>query len=132
MTITTICQDKRVRRRKIRERNAAAKDKVYALDYIDISDDYRTLTVYFLGKAPQAPNAIQKENVRIEGGRRIRDIKVVSVNVHHESGPERDDYMERRLDNFGDNSTYTLRLLTQTKDQRGHTVETPFAGFDSH
>jgi hypothetical protein len=131
MTITTICQDKRIRRREIRKRNAAAKDKVYALDYVDVSDDYRTLTVYFLGKAPQAPNAIQKENVRIEGGRRIRDITVVSFNVHHESGPERDDYMEVRLDKFGDNTTYTLRLVTQTKDQHSHIVETPFAGFDS-
>jgi Baseplate J-like protein len=131
MTITTICQDKRVRRRKIRERNAAKDKKVYALDYIDISDDYRTLTVYFLGKAPQAPHAIHKENVRIDGGRRIRDIQVLDVSVHHESGPERDDYMEVRLDKFGDFSTYTLRLVTQTQDQHGHIVETPFADFDS-
>lgn len=105
------------------------KDNVYALDYIDVGDDYRTLTVYFLGKAPKEPK-IGKENVRIEGGRRIRDIQVVSVKVHHESGPERDDYMQVVVDKSGDFSIYTLRLGIPGKDQHGRPVFKPFKGFD--
>ncbi len=130
MKITTTCQDKRQRRHKIRERNAAKKDKVYALDYVDVGDDYRALTVYFLGKAPKEPK-IEKENVRIKGGRRIRDIQVVSARVHHESGPERDDYMQVVVDKAGDFSTYTLSLGVPGKDQHGHPVFKPFEGFDS-
>src|SRR6266487_1428905 len=130
MKITTTCQDKRPRRRKIRERNAAEKNKIYALGYIDVSDDYHTLRVYFLGKAPKKPNEIKKENVRIEGGRRIRDIRVVGVNVHHESGPERDDYMDVVVDKPGDFATYTLRLGVPGKDEHGRSVFNPFANFD--
>jgi hypothetical protein len=129
MKITTTCQDKSRRRHKIRERNAAEKNKVYALDYVDVGEDYRTLTVYFLGKAPKEPK-IGKENVRIEGGRRIRDIEVVSVKVHHESGPERDDYMQVVVDKAGDFSSYTLRLGIPGKDQHGRPVFKPFEGFD--
>jgi hypothetical protein len=129
MKITTTCTDKSRRRYKIRERNAVGKDNVYALDYIDEGDDYRTLTVYFLGKAPKEPK-IGKENVRIEGGRRIRDIQVVSVRVHHESGPERDDYMQVVVDKAGDFSIYTLRLGIPGKDQHGRPVFKPFKGFD--
>src|SRR5258708_30917580 len=130
MKITTTCQDKRQRRHKIRERNAAKKDKVYALDYVDVGDDYRALTVYFLGKAPKEPK-IEKENVRIKGGRRIRDIQVVSARVHHESGPERDDYMHVVVDKPGDFSTYTLHLGVPGKDEHGRPVFKPFEGFDS-
>src|SRR6266849_7576346 len=130
MTITTTCQDKSQRRHRIRERNAAKKEKVYALDYVDVGDDYRTLTVYFLGKAPKEPK-IEKENVRIKGGRRINDIQVVSVRVHHESGPERDDYMHVMVDKAGDFSTYTLSLGMPGKDQHGHPVFKSFEGFDS-
>ncbi|GAC1342969.1 MAG: putative baseplate assembly protein [Ktedonobacteraceae bacterium] len=131
MKITTICQDTRQRRHKIRERNAAEKNKIYALDYVDVGDDYHTLTVYFLGKAPRKPNEIQKENVRIAGGQRIRDIKVESVRVHHETGPERDDYMQVVVDKPGDYSTYTLSLGVPGIDVHGHPVFNPFEGFDS-
>src|SRR5260370_21939280 len=130
MKITTTCQDKRQRRHKLRERNAAKKDKVYALDYVDVGDDYRALTVYFLGKAPKEPK-IEKENVRIKGGRRIRDIQVVSARVHHESGPERDDYMQVVVDKAGDFSTYTLSLGVQGKEKHVHPVFKPFEVFDS-
>jgi len=130
MKITTTCQDKRPRRRKIRERNAAEKNKIYALDYIDVSDDYHTLRVYFLGQAPKKPNEIKKENVRIEGGRRTRDIHVTGVNVHHESGPERDDYMDVVVDKPGDFATYTLRLGVPGKDEHGRPLFKPFEGFD--
>ena len=91
MKTSEICQDKHKRRHRLREHNAGGK--VYGMDYLDVSDDTRTLTVYFLGKAPKT---ITKDNVRIEGGRRIRDIAVVDVKVHREKGPERDDYMRIR------------------------------------
>lgn len=120
-----ICQDKHKRRHRIRERSV--KGNMYGLDYVDISQDQRTLTVYFLGKGPKT---LKQENVRIEGGRRIRDIQVVGFKLHHESGPERDDYMQVTVDKPGDFSTYTLRLVMPSVDSQGHPVDLPFEGFD--
>src|SRR5215469_12276899 len=97
MKTSEICQDKHKRRHRIRERSV--KGYVYGMDYVDVSTDQRTLTVYFLGKGPKT---LKQENVRIVGGRRIRDLKVVSFKLHHESGPERDDYMQVTVDKPGD------------------------------
>ncbi len=125
MKTSEICQDKHKRRHRIREHNAGGK--VYGIDYLDVSDDTCTLTVYFLGKAPKT---ITKDNVRIEGGRRIRDINVVDVKVHREKGPERDDYMRVMVDKPGDFSTYTLRLVMPGVDVQGQPIDIPLEGFD--
>ena len=75
---------------------------------MEVSDDQVTLTVYFLGKAPQP---LTKGAVRVEGGRRIRDIKVIALDVVRDPDPELDDYAIVRVDKAGDFSTYTLRLV---------------------
>jgi hypothetical protein len=84
------------------------------LDYVEVDDDQVTLTVYFLGKLP---TNLRKESgelaahVRIEGGRRIRDISVVQVEPRVVKDPELDDAMIVTVDKPGDFSTYTLRLV---------------------
>lgn len=97
-----ICQDER-RRHKVRE-----KEGFNGLDYLEVSDDQRTLTVYFLNKAPQG---IGEENVHITGGRRVRDIQVTEVRVCRRERDERDDCMVVRVNKPGDFSTYQLCLV---------------------
>lgn len=88
-----------------------AKPELNGLDYVDVSDDQRSLTVYFLGKALQAIKKGRTEYFRIEGGRRIRNIRVTGVDVVRETDPELDDYVTVQVDKPGDCSTYTLRLV---------------------
>jgi len=95
------CRDDR-RRRAVRRRDWNG------LDYLEVSDDQRTLTVYFLGVAPKGLTA---ENVRITGGRRIRDIQVVEATTCPPQDEERDNCIVVRVDRPGDFSTYTLCLV---------------------
>jgi hypothetical protein len=66
------------------------------------------LRVYFLGKAPMS---LDKNNIRIEGGARIRNIRVIDVDMCHYRHHELDDFMVVRVDKPGDFSTYTLRVV---------------------
>ena len=88
-----------------------AKLELNGLDYVEVSDDQRSLTVYFLGKAPQAIKKGRTEYFRIEGGRRIRNIRVTGVDVVRETDPELVEYVTVQVDKPGDYSTYTLRLV---------------------
>jgi hypothetical protein len=106
-TTTLACQSER-RRNKIREQ----KDRFNGLDYVELLDG-KTLRVFFLNKAPAEP--LQPSNVVIKGGRRVRDIKVVSVQMCRQTDPERDDCMVVAVDKTGDSSTYTLCLVTAEK-----------------
>lgn len=105
MNTTTICQNK-ARREAVR-----ARPELNGLDYVEVGDDQLTLTAYFLGKAPEPIIDGATHYVRIEGGRRIRDIKVLDVEVVREDDPELDDVLIVRVDKPGDFSTYTLRLV---------------------
>jgi len=101
------------------------RDKVRAgsngLDYLEVSADQLTLTVTFLGKAP---DEVEPANVRIDGGRRVRGIRVVRVRLSREEDPDLDDCMQVTVDRPGDFSTYTLRLVDPDKPER------PPAGID--
>jgi len=99
---TLACRDEG-RRERVR-----AKTNLNGLDYLEVSDDPPTLTVYFLGKAPQQ---LAKDNFKIEGGRRVRDIRIVGAKVYRSRDPELDDSVELTLNRSGDFSTYTLRLV---------------------
>jgi predicted phage baseplate assembly protein len=94
------------------------------IDYLEVSDDQRTLTVRFLGRAPELATA----NVRIDGGRRVKGIKVESIDVCRQEDAQLDDCLTIRVDRPGDFSTYTLRLVEP--DERGRPGERPLAGFD--
>ncbi len=109
-----ICRDER-RRALARERD------LNGLDYLEVDADQRTLTVYFLLKAPEE---VTPENVVIEGGRRVRGIRVVDVRMCRQDDPDRDDCMVVKVDRAGDFSPYRLRLV-------GDEARRPLPGFDS-
>jgi hypothetical protein len=126
---TLICKDEQ-RRKAIRKENkerreAERTDYLNGLDYLEVGDDPRKLTVYFLGKAPER---IEKENLLIEGGRRIRHIRVVDREVYREEEDDVDDWMEVVVDQAGDFSTYTLRVVEL--DEKGRPTGEPMPGFD--
>src|SRR5574337_737087 len=105
-----ICRDE-LRREAVRQRQ-----DLNGLDYLEVGADQRTLTVYFLGKAPVL---LEPSNILIEGGRRIRDIKVAKVAVTRTRMAELDDFMEVVTDKPGDFSTYTLRVV-DGRDEHGN------------
>lgn len=106
MPPTLDCLDDR-RRHDVRRRDWNG------LDYLEVSDDQRTLTVYFLGAAPED---LSRENVRITGGRRIWDIEVLAVEICPQVDPELDNCMIVTVDKPGDFSTYTLCLVNLPDD----------------
>jgi len=79
--------------------------------------------VHFLGKAPHGSHKLNEKNVLIEGGRRIRDIEVLTAVTHHSGDPEFDDTLEVTVDQAGDFSTYTLRI--GARDAHGHPQNRP-------
>lgn len=102
-------------------REAVRSASLNGIDYVEVSEDQRTLTVFFLGKAPPE---VGVANVKIDGGRRERDIRVETVDVHREPRRGRDDWMDVIVDRPGDFSTYVLRMVEPGKTQR------PMRGFD--
>jgi hypothetical protein len=104
----SLCCEQDDRRDAVRRMNGRN-----GLDYVEVSDDQRTLTVFFLGKlpkafAPDAPNG--GKYLRIEGGQRVTDIQITSTEAVVDPNPEKDDYLVVKLNKYGDFSTYTLRL----------------------
>jgi hypothetical protein len=108
-----------------RRRGAVRKEPLNGLDYLEVGDDARSLTVYFLGKAPEG---LTRANVRITGGQRVRGIEVIDIDIHRHDDPERDDCMVVTLDRTGDFSTY--RLCVVALDERYKPTDRPFQGFD--
>ncbi len=111
------------------KRRQAARDKgINGIDFIVVccSDKKNpSLCVHIFG---QGLEMIKISNVLIEGGRRIRDIKVLDVKIeYNDTDPELEECLRITLDKFGDLSTYTLRLL-EVKD--GEQQSEPLAGFD--
>jgi hypothetical protein len=104
----TVCADDR-RRHEVR------RQEWNGLDYLEVSDDQRRLTVYFLGPAPEN---LTRDNFRISGGRRIRDIRVTCVRVCEQVDPELDNCVVVTVDRPGDFSTYTLCLVDLPEDTR--------------
>jgi hypothetical protein len=92
-----VCGDEG-RRRAVRE---TAGD-LNGIDFIEVSEDQQRLSLHFL-KTP-IPNDINVENVVIEGGERITDLRVVEVAVANDS-------LDVGIDVPGDYSHYTLRLV---------------------
>lgn len=125
MNISENCQDQTDRRRRIRERSAAAgTSEPNGIDYVEVDEKQTTITVYFLNKAP---HNVEPENVRITGGVRIRDIQVTGLTLCEIDDPERDDCMRVMVNHPGDFSTYTLRLVNA---HGGRSSESPLEGFD--
>ena len=111
--------------REERRRQDVRAARLFGLDYVELVDEQQlTLNVFFLGKAPQH---IEKANVVLTGGRRIRDVQIQSVTVKRQPDPTLDDYLEVRVTKAGDFSSYTISLVN-TVD--GQPTNEPMAGFD--
>ncbi len=103
------CRDRSRRRRLIRERaRDAASNEPNGIDYAEVDETQRVITVYFLNKAPRD---IRARDVRIEGGARVRGIRVTEVTLCEVEDPDSDDCMKVEVDRPGDFSTYTLKLV---------------------
>jgi len=97
--------------RDLDRREAVRLDhRLNGLDYLEVGPDQLTLEVYFLGKAPRQ---LDENNLRIEGGERIRGIGVVALSMARFREPELDDHMVVTVDRAGDFSTYTLRVVAR-------------------
>src|SRR5437763_7711713 len=94
------------------------------LDYLEVSPDQMTLTVYLLGNAPEQ---IKPANVLIKGGERITGIQVNGVTVSPETDSA-DAFLTISVDQFGDFSTYTLCVVEL--DDQGRPTQAPMSGFD--
>ncbi|MEH2372464.1 putative baseplate assembly protein [Nostoc sp.] len=113
---TFICQNEQ-RRKEIR------RQRKNGLDYVEVSDDLRSLFVYFLGSVPED---LRKENLHIQGGQRIRNLHVTNLQV--ENPPSCEGYLTVNLNQSGDFSLYTLRLVSL--DEQGKPTNQPYPNFD--
>jgi hypothetical protein len=125
------CQEQ-VRRGDVRSRSRedVPNRRLYGLDYVEVevgANQEIILHVVFLGKAP--PSGIERENIRISGGRRIRDIQVTGrPHVNRGPDPALHDSMDVTVNRSGDFSAYTLQLVKL--DENGHPTNEPMDGFD--
>ncbi|MCA1634282.1 MAG: putative baseplate assembly protein [Acidobacteria bacterium] len=118
------CRDTAERRRRIREAaRGSGSHEPNGIDYVEVEEGQRDITVYFLNKAPRG---VRPENVLITGGVRVRDIRVEQVTLCAMEDDDRDDCMRVVLDKYGDFSTYTLQLV----NARGGLAPSPLEGFD--
>jgi hypothetical protein len=107
-----------------RRRNAVeAHASLNGIDFLEVSDNpqdpvalrQHTLFVHFV--KPLASSALTRENLRIEGGERISDIKVVRVTIGAVMSPPGSPpgvdarVLVVEVSEAGDFSTYTLRLV---------------------
>ena len=103
------------RRALVRAARSADGKPVYnGLDYVEVSDDQLTLVAYFLGKLPaelRSGGQPALDHLRLEGGERVKGIRLTGAEAHPNPDPERDDYLALTVDQPGDFSTYTLKLV---------------------
>jgi hypothetical protein len=106
-----------------RRRNALrGHPTLNGIDFLEVSDDptepnsvrQRTLFVHFINDL--TPGALKAENVRVEGGERIRNIKVIKAEIDAPSSPPLSppapqNILTVEVSEPGDFSVYTLRLV---------------------
>jgi len=125
MTTSITCQDEN------RRKDVRADADLNGIDYIDIGgddhpQDQSVLVIHFLDKAPED---ITIANLRIDGGRRIRDVRVETI-LEHKQPPSRRlaDRLTLRVNHPGDFSPYTLSIVEA--DEQGLPGDQPLSGFD--
>jgi hypothetical protein len=91
-----------------RRNELLASERWNGIDYVEVADDQLSLQLYFFDTAPAD---LKAGNVRIEGGRRITGINVVSVTPGPTDEERGADCLVVALDRYGDFSSYTLRLV---------------------
>jgi hypothetical protein len=105
-------------------RHEVRAQELNGIDYVEVSEDQLSLTVYFLSKAPD----VQKANVQIRGGQRIRGIRVTDLRFCRQDDPEIDDCMIVTVDKLGDFSIYKLCLVVL--DKNGVPTQSPYHELD--
>jgi ribosome modulation factor len=116
--VTLICQDEQ-------RRHAVRRADFNGLDYLEVSDDQRRLTLFFLGTIPAD---LTPAHFQISGGRRITNIQVVALELCDQPDPTVDDCLILTADGPGDFSTY--RLCIVELDEDGRPTGRPYPGFD--
>jgi len=121
-----LCRDQQDRRRDIRKHTDSSGERdLNGIDYLEVDEKQTRLSVYFIGKAPAD---ISKNNIRIDGGIRIRNIQVKGIQECPTTDPRADGCVQIEVERPGDFSTYTLRLVNI--DARGRPGNEPLTGFD--
>ena len=114
------CRDE-LRQQKARDAHLNGIDFI---EVNEVSPDGVSLCAHLFGDVPET---ISKANVRIEGGRRIRGIKVLDAVPHDTEDETLGDCLRVTLDKEGDFSTYCL-CLVEVED--GRQTDRPLQGFD--
>ena len=78
------------------------------LETVEVGDDFRTLRVYFFGKAPEN---LVPGNFLITGGKKIPELHVARLWYCSVENPRLDDCVDLELDQAGDLSTYLLQMV---------------------
>jgi len=114
------------RRRQLVRDQADREGGLNGIDYVEIVEGthQHLLCVHFFGGIP----SVVRANIRIEGGRRLRDIQVVEVEPHQSADPEHQDCLRIQVDRAGDFSCYKVCLYEV--DSEGLTTAEPLKGFD--
>lgn len=95
------------------------------LDYLEVGEGQRSLTVFFLDKAPQD---VQRENIVIRPCASGPPVRVTNIQLCILKDDERDDCLHINLDRPGGFSPYKLCLVEL--DEKGNPTDKPFHGFD--
>ncbi len=119
---------------RLRLKEVTDKTTLHGIDYLEVGSDQKTLKVYLIERSDHP--SLTKENIVILGGVRVRggtiltgqdgelalvpgDIKVESI-----SGPDANNILTVIVNQPGDFSTYTLRLVRSSTNMEAPT------GFD--
>ncbi len=109
MTAATLCCDTDARRPLVR---ASAS---IGFDYVEVDAAQTTLSVHFLGRAPDWSDG---RFLRLEGGRRIRDLVIRGIGIVRAPDDGSDDVLTVTVDRPGDFSTYRLCAIELDADDR--------------
>ncbi|MDD0857541.1 hypothetical protein NHF46_06705 [Arthrobacter alpinus] len=135
-------RERTVRGGLVRAAAFANRANLNAIDYVEVSDDQRSVLVYFMGEMPQLagggqPGGLVPANVRITGGEAVTNITVTGLTVQRagadsfddddedDDGPAAGSALAIRVDRCGDFSTYTVSL-----GSAGATGWGPLPGFN--
>jgi hypothetical protein len=123
MATPYFCKNERRRAAVRNTQGMDGKPLLNGLDYLEVSSDQKSLTLHFIHNLPGQTDGVPpmppltKENVVIEGGVRVQNVRVESVSAFH-------DTLTVSVNTAGDFSTYTLGLVTSL------TNPAPPPGFD--
>ncbi len=114
MVVQYHCKNQQ-RRTQVRENKGVDGRFLNGIDYLEMSANGNTLSVYFIHPLPGQENgvppapALNELNVEISGGQRLRNVQVRSLSTWS-------NVLTVKLSDRGDFSTYTLRLVTSTSN----------------